>query len=69
MRINFAQKHDPSKGVEWQYLVQRVAYRDPATGGVRTTAHYDELLRRATMPSTDQCGHSFACCVGAEAKA
>mmetsp|Transcript_49238 Transcript_49238/g.159588 ORF Transcript_49238/g.159588 Transcript_49238/m.159588 type:complete len:303 (+) Transcript_49238:116-1024(+) len=66
MRINF-KDNDPTKGVTWQYLVQRVAYLDKE-GTVRTTKAYEDLKARATEPSVKQCGHMFACCVDDAAK-
>eukprot|EP00930_Biecheleria_cincta_P016192 TRINITY_DN13267_c0_g1_i3.p1 TRINITY_DN13267_c0_g1~~TRINITY_DN13267_c0_g1_i3.p1 ORF type:complete len:321 (+),score=35.75 TRINITY_DN13267_c0_g1_i3:49-1011(+) len=65
MRINFNDPVDPSKGVLWQYLAQRVGYLD-GTGKLNTTEAYKELLRRAQIPSQSFCG-LCACCLGQEA--
>lgn len=65
MRINFKDPLDPSKGISWQYLVQRVGYIDDA-GSLQTTEAYPELLRRALLPSQSICG-LCACCLSQEA--
>eukprot|EP00931_Biecheleriopsis_adriatica_P115789 TRINITY_DN91541_c0_g1_i1.p1 TRINITY_DN91541_c0_g1~~TRINITY_DN91541_c0_g1_i1.p1 ORF type:complete len:321 (+),score=65.57 TRINITY_DN91541_c0_g1_i1:40-963(+) len=67
MRINFDDARDPSKGVSWQYLVQRVAYLDQE-GKLNTSEAYKELLRRAQLPSQSACG-LFACCLSEQALA
>jgi hypothetical protein len=66
MRIDWVDEADPSKGVSWQYLVQRVAFLNDE-GELVTTEHYDTLLELARMPSPSCC-NCFACVCCPEAK-
>ena len=59
MRMSFNDPSDPTSGVNYQYLVRLVAYKDPKDGKLTKTKGYDELLRRATMQ--DPIG---SCCFG-----
>jgi len=62
MRIQLADKDDPSKGWTWQYMVQRVAYKDKTTGKVVLTEDYAELKRRATYETAGICCDTLVCC-------
>ena len=61
IRISFNNPSDPASGVNYQYLVRRVAYMQ--NGKLMKTKAYDELLRRATMPDTigGCCGGYYNC--------
>jgi len=66
MRVQLADQDDPSKGFTWQYLVQKVAYKDETTGKVVLTHDYVELKRRATYETAGICCDTLVICPSEE---
>lgn len=54
MRLNWVDEADPTKGVSWQYLVQRVAFLNEE-GELVKTEYYDTLLELAQLQSPSWC--------------
>ncbi|CAE7771013.1 unnamed protein product [Symbiodinium pilosum] len=65
IRVSFVVANDPTSGMNYQYIIRRVAYMKD--GKLIKTKAYDELRRRATMEPTigGCCGYYNCSAVGA----
>ena len=61
LRVSY-QDGDPKKGIDYQYLLRRVAFKD-AKGQLQKTPIYEQLLDQATRPTAPYgaCCNLFLC--------